>query len=320
MSVIDENSTCGQAVCQILAKLLDDLMSNESGIRAAADIDCLHNYRVALRRARVVVGRFRNILPAEAASYFSSELRWLGQLTSPLRDADTQLAALGEYRNWLPEPLSTSLEPFHDYLQLTRKSEHEKFIGVLTDSRYVLFMTYWRAFVERGPAEWNSRAWAIYTKVMREDIWRRYRKMVRRGGRIGPESPAEALHDLRKDGKKLRYLIEFLEMAAQDQETKKPLKHLRRLQDVLGRHQDLEVHADEVLKFGEIWALRGNTSHNSFLALGFLAGRLNGLQAMARDSFAVCFEKFSNKSGRRKFRALCKIAKAEPDVLTPVSL
>ena len=97
MLEIERSATCGQAVCQILTKRLDDLILNEAGVRAAADMDSLHNFRVTIRRARVVVKRFREIMPAHSAEYFSAELRWLGQLTSPLRDADTQLAALAGF-------------------------------------------------------------------------------------------------------------------------------------------------------------------------------------------------------------------------------
>jgi len=305
---IDAAATCGQAVCQILAELLDDLVLNESGARVAADVTGMHKYRVAIRRARAVVGRFRQIMPAEAAAYFSTELRWLGQLTSPLRDTDTQLAALGQYRKWLPAELSSSLGPFYDYLQQTRKSEHEKVVRTLKDNRYCLFVAYWRAFVEKGPADWNNQAWALYAEVAGADIWRLYQSMVRRGRKIGPDAPAEALHQLRKDGKKLRYLIEFFHMGAQGHIAKNLLRQLRRLQDILGDHQDFEVHADMLLKFGEQLALRENASFKDFLALGVLVGRLNGLQAVARGNFAARFRKFSDSGSRRNFRALRKTA------------
>ena len=38
---------------------------------------------------------------------------------------------------------------------------------------------------------------------------RAWRRVEKRGGAITPESPAEALHDLRKRCKELRYLLEF---------------------------------------------------------------------------------------------------------------
>lgn len=320
MQEIDESATCGQALCQILTSLLDDLTLNEAGVRVAADIDSLHNYRVAIRRARVVVKRFKEIMPSNAADYFSAELRWLGQLTSPLRDADTLLAALDEYNKWLPEELSPSLERLRDHLQQVQLSERGIIMTALAGKKYELFITYWRAFVENGPAGWNNQAWAIYAGVAGAEIWRQYRKMVRRGRGIGNGSPAEALHELRKDGKKLRYLIEFFDMGAQSRELEKLLKQLRRLQDILGAHQDYEVHADRVLKFGDQLALYEKASYKDFLGLGILTGRLNGLQAAARDNFAANFKKFSSKRSKRHFRILCNIEEIGKPDQTPDSI
>lgn len=314
MPEIDEAATCGQAVCQILSGLLDALTLNEAGARAAADITCLHDYRVAIRRARVVVGRFGEIMPAEAAAYFSSELRWLGQLTGPLRDADLQLAALRQHHKWLPVELISSLQPLHEYLQQNQKSEHGKFVRVLTDDRYVQFIAYWRAFAAKGHADWSNQAWALFAEAAGADIWRLYRKMVRQGRKIGPDSPAEVLHELRKDGKELRYLIEFFDMTTPDHEALNLLRQLRRLQTVLGDHQDFEVQADTLLQFGKQLGLGRSRFYKTFLALGILAGRLNALQADARDKFAACFEKFSSKRSKRDFRALCKKQESEPSV------
>lgn len=320
MPEIDESATCGQALCQILTRLLDELTLNEAGVRAAADMGSLHNYRVAIRRARVVVRLFGEIMPAHSADYFSTELRWLGQLTSPLRDADTQLAALAGYNKWLPEELSSSLERFHSHLQQVHISERGKIMTALAGKRYELFMAYWRAFVANGPAGWNNRAWTIYAGVAGREIWRQYRRMVRRGRDIGAGAPAGTLHELRKDGKKLRYLIEFFDMAAHGGEAEKLLKQLRRLQDVLGAHQDYEVHADTILKFCEQLALDESASYKDFLALGVLTGRLNGLQAAARDNFSARFKKFSSKRSKRDFRILCNIAENEKPDQTPVSV
>ena len=58
------------------------------------------------------------------------------------------------------------------------------------------------------------------------------------GKRIDDDSPAADLHELRKVGKELRYLLEFFG-GIFDPETVKPmLKALKALQDVLGRFQD----------------------------------------------------------------------------------
>ena len=61
------------------------------------------------------------------------------------------------------------------------------------------------------------------------------------GRRIGDDSPAEALHDLRKKGKELRYLLEFFASLYAADVVKPMVSTLKGLQDVLGRFQDREV-------------------------------------------------------------------------------
>ncbi len=133
--------TGGEAVSRILAGLLDELLMNESGAVAALNIAHLHNYRVALRRARVIVSQYKEVMPADDAALFLSELRWLGQVTSQLRDTDVYLASIKEYEGWLPDELKSFFLPFQEYLLRNRENAHEKFTAAITDARYTLFIS-----------------------------------------------------------------------------------------------------------------------------------------------------------------------------------
>ena len=57
-----------------------------------------------------------------------------------------------------------------------------------------------------------------------------------------PDTPAEQVHDLRKDAKKLRYLLECFGSLLPKSPRKQFVKRLKALQDNLGEHQDAEVH------------------------------------------------------------------------------
>ena len=311
MSEIDSSVTSGEAVCQILAGLLDDLTMNALGALMAADIEYLHKYRVAIRRMRVLVGQFKDMMPAEDAAYLSAELRWLGQMTSPLRDADTFLAAFDKYRGWLPEELQSSLQPLQEYLQKNQKDEQEKFIRALMDNRYLLFIANARAFVAKGYADWNNQAWSMYIGLTGAKIWRIYKKILRRGRKIGYASPAAALHELRKDGKKLRYLIGFFKKISPAHISPGLSKQTRRFQTILGDHQDFEVQAETLMLFCKQLMLDKTASHHTCLAIGMLIGLLNAHQAGARAKFEASFYEFSRKQSRSEFRELYKKAGSE---------
>ena len=46
-------------------------------------------------------------------------------------------------------------------------------------------------------------------EVASQRIWRMYKKVLKAGRAVTADGPAEEMHELRKDCKKLRYLIEF---------------------------------------------------------------------------------------------------------------
>jgi len=75
--------------------------------------------------------------------------------------------------------------------------------------------------------------------------------MVKAGGAIDGETPAERLHDVRILGKKLRYLLEFFRSLYAEEEIDIAIKELKRLQDNLGDFNDYEVQGAAMGRFAE---------------------------------------------------------------------
>ena len=69
-----------------LAALLRIMRANEDGIRRDLDPEHLHDFRVAVRRARYLVRTARDLLKREAYDRLRSDLAWLGTATGPERD------------------------------------------------------------------------------------------------------------------------------------------------------------------------------------------------------------------------------------------
>jgi CHAD domain-containing protein len=125
-----------------------------------------------------------------------------------------------------------------------------------------------------------------------------YRHMVKMGAAIDDDSPHEALHDLRKKGKELRYLLEFFASIHPADVVKPMVATLKSLQDVLGRFQDREVQADALRALGEeIAVLEGGAA--ALMAMGVLVQRLADEQSQAREQFAERFAQFAAKPQRK---------------------
>jgi CHAD domain-containing protein len=297
--------TGGEVVRQILAELLGDLVKNETGAAEGAAIEFLHNYRVAVRRARVIVNQYENAFPPETAAFLQNELRWLGRATSPLRDADIFMAAIEQYALWLAGDLAQYLKPFRQHLYQSRKTGQEKFVRLLTDKRYRAFIAFWREFAAGDSALREGQAVPDFEDLAHTRIWRLYKKIVRLGQKISPESPPAELHELRKECKKLRYLIELSAKFLPSGKNSGVMKTLKSLQDVLGAHQDCDVQAAAMMDFSRSMNQDSMEAGYASLAMGILIGHLDAQKAEQREKFTACFEKFSGGRSRRGYRILC---------------
>jgi CHAD domain-containing protein len=294
-----------EGVKRILTGLLNELEGYEKGVRTGEDVKCLHNYRVVLRRARVAVSQFRRILPPDAHAYLTGELRWLGRESGALRDYDVYLEALESYQEWLPAELHSSLRIFREHLLENRNTEQEKFTRAISENRYHQFIAWWRKFSGEDQADGETSGNPDFAAVCRRRIWRIYRRMLREGALICKDSPAAALHELRKDGKKLRYLLEFYSQYPPGGKTGKLTSRLRQLLAILGKHQDAEVQAEALIQFSQRPPPEDADANSFFLGLGMLIGHLNALKIQARKDFEAGFQKFSSDKNRRRFRSLC---------------
>ncbi len=73
--------------------------------------------------------------------------------------------------------------------------------------------------------------------------------MLADGGAITAASAPECMHELRKRGKELRYLLEIFGSLYDPAEHWQAVRELKALQDCLGEFQDTEVQQGEIRAF-----------------------------------------------------------------------
>ena len=122
--------------------------------------------------------------------------------------------------------------------------------------------------------------------------------MVRDGDRIDDDSPDEDLHELRKRGKELRYLLELFGSLFPDDVVKPTVRALKDLQDVLGRFQDRSVQTSALRADAEELAKQPG-GPDAVLAAGLVISTLEADQRDARAHFAERFAAFSTPSERK---------------------
>lgn len=115
------------------------------------------------------------------------------------------------------------------------------------------------------------------------------------------ETPAETLHRIRIDCKKLRYLMEFFRSLYEEDASRSLIGELKRLQDNLGEFNDLEVQQGTLRRFAHEMQDDGVAPADCLLAMGRLLGLLDERQARERRRFAECFERFDSERNRALF-------------------
>ena len=296
------------ATKRILRTLLDTMEANIEGTRADVDSEFLHDLRVAIRRTRSALSQIKQVFEPEVVEKYREAFGWLGQITGPTRDLDVYLLEYDSYRDSLPAAMRGDLAPFHAFLERSQKKAQRALKRQLDSERFATLRQDWRRFLQQPVVGVPSAANAALPvkAVADRRIWRMYKRVLREGRAITPESPAEDLHELRKSCKKLRYLIEFFSSLYDEKSIKPLVKALKRLLDNLGEFQDLEVHAEHLHDFAAQMQKQGEVPLETLLAMGALVGGLLQRQQSARQAFAECFEGFDTRDNRASYRRLFK--------------
>ncbi|MDT8902490.1 CHAD domain-containing protein [Anaeroselena agilis] len=251
------------------------------------DIERLHRLRIELRRLRSLVAFAKPLAEPTGYAAWQSELRALSRATHDLRETDV----IGEV--W-EEMLAarTPLAP-PPWLAMLLATEREKLVAELKanlgdQGRITGTLLAFRSWLadERSlqPRDLSLEDFA----ASRVGGW--LDDMRTAGKDIGLEDAA-ALHQLRIEGKKVRYVLERLPF--EDRRTSMLVARLRKLQDCLGQVHDA-VRIDTVM--GR-W-MSEHASRTVHRDAGLLMGWMTRLRVEAGGEFAAAWKRFRRAAKR----------------------
>ena len=292
------------AVTAVLLEQLDTLEANVGGVLRDIDTEFLHDLRVAVRRTRSALKLLGDVLPGEFTLRFASEFRWLGDLTTPMRDLDVHLLSFPPMRAALVAASPADLEPFRAFLGRRRSAERRKLNRGLRSARFASVVGDWRKALlgaqHPAGAAGGPRAAALSADRTR----RAHARVIKLGSSITDASPAESLHTLRKRGKELRYVLEFFTSLHDPELHRAVIGDLKRLQDCLGQFQDSQVAREEIQSLAAAMLAQQAAPASTLLAMGELAAQLGERQRRARAEFGQRFAEFGGIPGCRRIAAL----------------
>jgi triphosphatase len=220
---------------------------NEQPLQSG-DTEAVHQMRVGLRRLRAAISLFEDMLDDEETQGIKAQLRWLTDQLGPARDYDvlleesvTPLRESGPHQPELQKLESLLCERRAVKLaQAMRAVASDRYRKLVLETALWLLGGDWLDDTRRRRRRLRERS---LESLASEQLARRTKqlgKKLRRLERLDPDQR----HKLRIAVKKLHYGTEFFAalFPARASRRKRFVKRLKRLQDSLGRLNDLRIH------------------------------------------------------------------------------
>jgi CHAD domain-containing protein len=234
-----------EAARKVLSFHFARLRRRESGTRTGADIEDLHDMRVATRRMRAAWRVFDGAFKAGKTKKIRRHLETLSDRLGAVRDLDVLIEGLDAYQAAREEAERPGLEPLLSVWRRQRQHARTQLIGELDSGRYASFVKEMDEFLDAGAHAAAAVGTPTAPHRVRDRaasrIWAAY-EVVRAYEVVLPWAGNETLHDLRISSKWLRYTLEFFgETLGPD--GPKLLMRVSALQEHLGWLHDADVAA-----------------------------------------------------------------------------
>lgn len=236
---LDDEDSVASAFEKIVAGCIAQMQANEAAMLATGAVEAIHQFRVALRRLRAIVGAYRELVDDTVHAAWSIDLRWAQRACGPARDLDVLvLETLSQMSSHLQHD-----EAFQRFMQVAneeRAAARRDAIQALHNPRYAAMQL--QLFQGLHNGAWrHALAGPVLDAPVREFAERllqnRYKRLMKLGERWS-ELPDAELHRLRIFGKKLRYVALAFSSLFKPKATKRFQDRLSDLQDCLGAVND----------------------------------------------------------------------------------
>lgn len=237
--------TAEDAFAHALGHLLEVLRQQTARIRQGAPPEPVHQSRVALRRLRSVFRVFRPLTDCAALRALDARLREVLAVLGPARDWDVFLggiaaevaAAFPEDRRIAALRRAAEAERKAAYAAVLEMLEAPAWRLLLIEAVGTLLARPWRDGAEPDRLAGLDAPVEAYGAAVLERRWHR----LRRAGADFESLTAEELHELRLDGKRLRYAAEVFAPVFGMKAGRRFLRRVAALQDGLGLANDAAV-------------------------------------------------------------------------------
>jgi CHAD domain-containing protein len=267
----------GESFRLIVLNALAHLTANDDCARLNLHVEGVHQCRIALRRLRSAIKIYGPLLRRKRLAPVGEGIAWLGKVLGAARDLDVlqtdllrpAIEAVGE---------AEQLAPLMTDVEAARVKAYEVVSEALASSRYRHLLIALCSLGHSGDfGKRGDRAPSLdqpLGEVASAALSRSHEKLLKRGKGFEGLSRAER-HDVRIALKRLRYALDFFAGVFKNDDKKEFVKRLKRLQDDLGRMNDVAVAETMLARFADLGA--GALDAAALSAQGQLAFSAGGI-------------------------------------------
>lgn len=280
----------GDHLVAYLSRQANDLLRHDLLARRDTP-DAVHRMRVAIRRLRAALRAFHRLLDRNRVEPLRAELKWLGGRLGPSRDLEVMDADLTKATAELPDelvlgPVAAQLTR---HFAPARADARRAVVKTLRTRRYLRLLDQLDRLVADPPL--TKRAHRKASDELPKHVRRTYRRTARKVASL--DGTDEALHDVRKAAKRVRYAAEVA-VPAVGKPADRTRKRARTVTKVLGEHQDSVVVRPVLRALGAQAHAAGEN--------GFTFGLLHERQRVRADDAEEQFGDAWNRLAKKKTR------------------
>ena len=269
-----------------------NVLAREEGSRSGTDIEDLHQLRVAMRKSRSIMRLLRPWYRGRVIRRHNEAMRSVMRASGPVRDLDV----LREDLLALDRDDAAELQQSLEALDRQRTGLRGKLLFALYSESWEQFLIEYTDFlVSPGAGTARSRPGRIVARQLRHVLPLLVQQRLTRVLAYGPhlaDADSARLHALRIQCKRLRYALSTFD-ALLGPEAREYIRELKRMQDHLGRLNDINVAR------GLLPRLMPGLD---FAACEFLYAYRRDLEderAHLRETFPAAWERFTSRECRQ---------------------
>lgn len=259
--VVEDNIV--EAGRKILLAEFVKVLQHEAGSRSGADIEDVHDMRVAIRKTRSLFRLLKPYFKRSIIKTFNSDLRHLASTLGEVRDLDVLIENIRTYQATLKAAQQADIQQAVDELDKQREVTRYELIEVLDSRLYRrLIKDYSKFLTTAGDGakaiDKNNVSPVQVRHILPILIYERV-AAVRAFDSILAEADAPTLHALRIELKQLRYTLSLFNEVLGVQAAEY-VEEVKGLQDCLGHMNDAVVaraYLGDFLKDSNLAALNG---------------------------------------------------------------